>query len=34
LYMSKMIIEEHCDGTLSAENIDDGARFRIRIETL
>ena len=27
--MSKTIIEEHCDGELSAMNTEDGAVFRI-----
>lgn len=29
LYMSKVIIQEHCNGTLSVENIKNGALFRI-----
>ena len=29
LYMSKMIIEDHCKGTLSVENSDAGACFKI-----
>ncbi|RLA79752.1 MAG: hypothetical protein DRG78_12295 [Epsilonproteobacteria bacterium] len=29
LYMSKMIIEEHCKGLLSVENSDEGAIFKI-----
>jgi len=32
LYMSKTIIEEHCDGKLSIENNDSGALFTIRIK--
>jgi len=31
LYMSKMIIEEHCDGHLIVENTDVGARFTIAL---
>lgn len=31
LYMSKNIIEKNMGGTLSAENVDDGAQFRIEI---
>ena len=31
LYMSKVIIQEHCQGTLNAENINDGARFIISV---
>ena len=29
LYMAKVIIEEHMHGRISAENIDDGARFTV-----
>jgi len=29
LYMSKTIVEEHCDGSISVENIDNGAKFTI-----
>lgn len=29
LYMSKIIVEEHCEGTLKAENGPEGARFTI-----
>ncbi|MEA3522231.1 MAG: cache domain-containing protein [Campylobacterota bacterium] len=32
LYMSKTIIEEHLNGTLSVQNIDDGACFSIKIQ--
>ena len=31
LYMSKMIIEEHCHGTIAAENTGHGAKFTISI---
>ncbi|MBF0538183.1 MAG: ATP-binding protein, partial [Nitrospirae bacterium] len=31
LYMAKMIIEEHCHGTLSARNTKDGASFSVEI---
>ena len=31
LYMSKMIVEDHCEGNLSVENRDDGACFAIRL---
>ena len=31
LYMSKVIIEEHCSGTLHVENKDDGVVFKISI---
>ncbi|MEN8146649.1 MAG: ATP-binding protein [Campylobacterota bacterium] len=31
LYMSKTIIEEHCGGTLSVANSDDGAVFKITL---
>jgi len=32
LYMSKVIIEEHCGGRLSAHNTTKGALFRITME--
>ena len=32
LYMSKMIIEEHCSGTLSVSNSNEGAVFRIYLK--
>jgi len=31
LYMSKIIIEEHCGGTLSVSNSDEGAIFKIEL---
>jgi len=31
LYMSKMIIQEHCGGELRVENIGDGAQFTIQL---
>jgi len=31
LYMSKVIIDEHCGGELSVENIENGALFRIAL---
>ncbi len=31
LYMSKIIIDEHCGGELSVENIENGALFRITL---
>jgi signal transduction histidine kinase/ABC-type amino acid transport substrate-binding protein len=31
LYMSKVIIEQHMDGRLSARNVEDGAEFRIEV---
>jgi signal transduction histidine kinase len=31
LYMSKMIIERHMNGTLKEENVDDGVRFIIEV---
>ncbi|MBT4089915.1 MAG: HAMP domain-containing histidine kinase, partial [Deltaproteobacteria bacterium] len=31
LYMSKLIIEKHCKGTLEVENTDNGALFTIRL---
>jgi PAS domain S-box-containing protein len=34
LYMSKTIIEEHCNGKLNVENIDDGAKFSIELGSL
>ena len=32
LYMSKIIIEEHCNGKISVENANGGARFTIEIQ--
>ena len=32
LYMSKIIVEEHCNGKLSISNSDDGAVFKISIK--
>ena len=32
LYMSKMIIEEHCGGKISASNTHDGVMFKIEIQ--
>ena len=29
LYMSKLIIEKHCHGTLQVDNIENGAKFSI-----
>ena len=34
LYMSKMIIEEHCGGELSVSNGDEGAMFKIVIQDI
>jgi len=34
LYMSKTIIEEHCNGKLCVENCKDGAAFRIELPVL
>ncbi len=34
LYMSKMIVEEHCNGKLSVENQEEGACFIIRLPRL
>jgi len=34
LYMSKTIINDHCGGTLSVENDDDGAVFTIQLNAL
>jgi len=31
LYMSKMIIEDHCKGTISVSNEEDGAKFQITL---
>lgn len=31
LYMSKMIVEDHCKGTLEVANVDDGACFYLRL---
>ena len=33
LYMSKTMIEEHHDGSLICENIDDGVRFKLAIKS-
>ena len=30
--MSKIIIEEHCGGTITATNIKEGCQFKISIE--
>ena len=32
LYMSKIIVEEHCNGQLSVENTADGALFKIALK--
>jgi len=34
LYMSKIIVEEHCKGILSVENTTEGARFKITIKEI
>jgi len=34
LYMSKTIIEEHCDGELTVANNDDGAVFRVALHKI
>jgi PAS domain S-box-containing protein len=34
LYMSKIIVEEHCRGKLFAENTNEGARFRVAVPSL
>ncbi|HBQ86667.1 MAG TPA: sensor histidine kinase, partial [Syntrophomonas sp.] len=31
LYMSKIIVEEHCQGKLRARNLDNGASFTIEL---
>jgi len=31
LYMSQVIVKEHCDGSLIAENTEEGVRFTIRL---
>ena len=31
LYMSKLIVEEHCGGKIWVENSDEGARFKLRL---
>jgi len=34
LYMSKIIVEEHCQGTLTVENDTEGARFVMKLKNL
>ena len=34
LYMSKMIVEEHCHGKMLAKNTDQGACFIIKLPIL
>ena len=34
LYMSKIIVEEHCEGTLTVENGTEGALFTMRLKNL
>ena len=32
MYMSKIIVEEHHNGKIYVENIDDGARFTVELK--